>query len=496
MANGKASEAAEIGRRDLFVASAAAAGLVATVGAGRPTLAQPAEAPAAQPATAQPGNVLLERRGNLLLIGINRPWARNLLDPQILIGLGKAFYQLDHDAALRVAVMHGIGNDFCVGVDVLALVKAQAAGQFPPKEPDFIGPLGFQLPYRSKPVVVAVQGATMLGGHELFLSADVRVAASDTVFRQHEVTRGGFPSGGATVRFPREAGGGNAMRYMLTGDQWDAEEARRLAWFRRSFRPAGNSIAPSCWRRRLLQRRRWGCRPRWHRLVRRLPPRRQPLTRPWRRFAPGWCRARTHRKAAARCRKGVLRCSAANSGEGGHGMRFRALRAALMVMLVGSLTEPKQTSAQTLVTHRLPAALAMEAVAAAVSACSQKGYGVTATVIDADAERIAMLRGDTAGVHTFEASWGKAYRAVGFAPIFKVNSGGEVAERLARYAARQPPGTLPFQPPEHMIFRAGGLTIKLGDEVIGAIGVGGAPSAEADEACARDGLDKIRDGIR
>ena len=177
-------------------------------------------------------------------------------------------------------------------------------------------------------------------------------------------------------------------------------------------------------------------------------------------------------------------------------MRFRALRAALMVMLVGSLTEPKQASAQTLVTHRLPAALAMEAVAAAVSACSQQGYGVTATVIDADAERIAMLRGDTAGVHTFQASWGKAYTAVGFAPIFKVNSGGEVAERLAPYAARQPPGTLPFQSPEHMIFRAGGLTIKLGDEVIGAIGVGGAPSAEADEACARTGLDKIRDRIR
>jgi uncharacterized protein GlcG (DUF336 family) len=47
-----------------------------------------------------------------------------------------------------------------------------------------------------------------------------------------------------------------------------------------------------------------------------------------------------------------------------------------------------------------------------------------------------------------------------------------------------------------MIFRAGGLTIKLGEEVIGAIGVGGSPSAEADEACARAGLEKIRDRIR
>jgi hypothetical protein len=78
-------------------------------------------------------------------------------------------------------------------------------------------------------------------------------------------------------------------------------------------------------------------------------------------------------------------------------------------------------------------------------------------------------------VHTFEASWGKAYTAVAFAPILKLDSGGEVAARIAQFTARQPPGTLPFQPPEHMIFRAGGLTIKLGEEVIGAIGVGGAP---------------------
>lgn len=152
--------------------------------------------------------------------------------------------------------------------------------------------------------------------------------------------------------------------------------------------------------------------------------------------------------------------------------------------------------AQTLVTHRIPAALAMEAVEVAVTVCAQQGYGVTATVIDADAARVAVLRGDTAGVHTFAASWGKAYTAVGFAPILKLDSGGEVAERVAQFSARQPPGTLPFQPPQGMIFRAGGLTIKLGDEVIGAIGVGGAPTARADEACAQAGLDKIRDRLR
>jgi uncharacterized protein GlcG (DUF336 family) len=162
--------------------------------------------------------------------------------------------------------------------------------------------------------------------------------------------------------------------------------------------------------------------------------------------------------------------------------------------LIGGGTELGH--AQVLVTHRIPAALAMEAVEVAVTACAQQGYGVTATVIDADAQRIAVLRGDTAGVHTFAASWGKAYTAVGFAPILKLASGGEVAERIAQFSTRQAAGTLPFQPPEGMIFRAGGLTIKLGDEVIGAIGVGGAPTAQADEARARAGLEKIRDRLR
>jgi uncharacterized protein GlcG (DUF336 family) len=80
--------------------------------------------------------------------------------------------------------------------------------------------------------------------------------------------------------------------------------------------------------------------------------------------------------------------------------------------------------------------------------------------------------------------------------MLRLDSSSKVAAGLAQFSAGQPPGTLPFQPPEHMIFRAGGLTIKLGEEAIGAIGVGGAPSAEADEVCARAGLDKIRDRIR
>jgi uncharacterized protein GlcG (DUF336 family) len=169
-------------------------------------------------------------------------------------------------------------------------------------------------------------------------------------------------------------------------------------------------------------------------------------------------------------------------------------RAGLLLPVIIVMTAA--VNAKTLIIHRIPAALANEAVVSAVEACTMQGFAVTATVIDADANRIAMLRSDSASVHTFEASWGKAYTALGFAPIYKLGSSGELAARLAQITARQPPGTLPFQPPPGMIFRAGGLTIKVGDEVIGAIGVGGAPTGEADEACASAGLDKIRDRIR
>jgi uncharacterized protein GlcG (DUF336 family) len=151
---------------------------------------------------------------------------------------------------------------------------------------------------------------------------------------------------------------------------------------------------------------------------------------------------------------------------------------------------------QALPTHRLAATLALEAVGAAVAACGQQGYAVSATVIDFDAVPVAVLRGDGAPVHTIDASREKAYAAGSFAPIFKLDSSGAAAALVQRINSAAPPGTTPFQTPDHMIVRAGGLTIKFGDEVIGAIGVGGAPGADLDEACARTGLAKIADRIK
>ena len=177
---------------------------------------------------AKPGNILVERRGGVLLIGIDRPEAQNRFDAPMLIGLGKAYHRLEREEELRAAVLYGVGRDFCLGIDREAFAAAQAAGQLPPKDPDYINPVSLKPPYRSKPVVIAVHGGTKYLGHELFLASDIRVAANDTVFSQGEVARGVFPGGGATVRFPREVGWGNAMRYMLTGEEWGAAEAYRL----------------------------------------------------------------------------------------------------------------------------------------------------------------------------------------------------------------------------------------------------------------------------
>jgi enoyl-CoA hydratase len=220
----------DIDRRDLIAAGFGAAALAAGIPGARAqaqqTQAQPA--PTAPASAAGPGKVTVEQRGPVLLVGIDRPQTRNLIDPAIIIGVGRALYKVEHDDELRVALLHGIGPDFSMGIDPPAFIAAVQAGIIPVKDSEYISVLALVPPLRTKPLVVAVQGGTQFAGHEYFLAADIRVAASDTAFRQAEVTRGSFPGGGATIRFPREAGWANAMRYMLTGDSWGAEEARRM----------------------------------------------------------------------------------------------------------------------------------------------------------------------------------------------------------------------------------------------------------------------------
>jgi uncharacterized protein GlcG (DUF336 family) len=159
----------------------------------------------------------------------------------------------------------------------------------------------------------------------------------------------------------------------------------------------------------------------------------------------------------------------------------RILAALTCAVLVSSAA-----SAQTLPTHRLPGALAVEAASETVAACAKQGYHETAQVVDADGVVIATLRGDTAGVHTLDSALYKAYTAASFK-----NDTLALAERAKGEDSIQPLSRLP-----HVMFFGGGVPIKLGDETIGAIGASGAPGGKLDDACARAGLDKIKDRLQ
>jgi uncharacterized protein GlcG (DUF336 family) len=153
-------------------------------------------------------------------------------------------------------------------------------------------------------------------------------------------------------------------------------------------------------------------------------------------------------------------------------------------VLMGTAFAGSVCCAQTLPTHRIPAALAAEAVSEAVASCARQGYRETAVLLDADGATIAALRGDGAGIHTLDSAHDKAYTSASFK-----NDTLAMAD-----LAKGDVGALQKLP--HVLFFGGGVVIKIGDEVVGAIGASGAPGAKLDDNCARTGLEKIRDRLK
>jgi enoyl-CoA hydratase len=186
------------------------------------------------------GHITTERRGHVLLIGLDRAEKRNAFDPPMLGALGMAYGELDRDDELRCGVLFAHGEHFTGGIDLaqFAPLMAQGVSQLPEGALD---PLGVTGPRLSKPMVCAVQGWCLTIGIELMLAADIRVAAAGTRFAQIEIKRGIYPAGGATVRFMREVGWGNAMRYLLTGDEFGADEALRIGLVQEVV-PAGRQL--------------------------------------------------------------------------------------------------------------------------------------------------------------------------------------------------------------------------------------------------------------
>lgn len=173
--------------------------------------------------------VTVANRGHILLIGLNRPKKVNAFNKSMLDQLNAAYTLLEQDNDLRCAVVYAEGENFTGGLDLAYFAEQWTVGNnaFAPQD-GHIDAWSMAGKPRQKPVICAVQGRCFTLGIELMLAADIRIASAGTRFAQMEILRGIYPVGGATLRFPQEVGWGNAMRWLLTGDEFDASEALRI----------------------------------------------------------------------------------------------------------------------------------------------------------------------------------------------------------------------------------------------------------------------------
>jgi enoyl-CoA hydratase len=187
------------------------------------------------------GQISVEQRGNILLMGIDRPEKRNGLTPQMWSQLREAYIRLDGDDELHVGVLFGHGEHFTAGLDLPKWSEGMKGNSKAPRDPNRLDPVGLTGPSCRKPIVCAVRGITFTAGIEYMLGADIVVAADDCRFSQLEPKRGIMATGGATIRFVERGGWGNAMYHLLVVDEFDAAEALRCGLVQEVV-PAGKEL--------------------------------------------------------------------------------------------------------------------------------------------------------------------------------------------------------------------------------------------------------------
>ncbi|MEO9965484.1 MAG: crotonase/enoyl-CoA hydratase family protein [Reichenbachiella sp.] len=171
--------------------------------------------------------VTSEIKNNVLHIVLNREAKMNAFSYAMLQELSEAYTTLENDPEIRCGLLYANGKHFTAGLDLADVSKhiSEGANLF---EKGNIDPLQIFDKKRTKPVVIVVQGTCLTIGIEMILANDICFASEDSHFGQIEVQRGILPFGGATLRFHQRCGWGNAMRYLLTGDSFDAQEALRI----------------------------------------------------------------------------------------------------------------------------------------------------------------------------------------------------------------------------------------------------------------------------
>ena len=167
--------------------------------------------------------ILVERRGAVALVTLNRPKQLNALNAQLIGELDRALTELDADPAVAAVVVTGSEKAFAAGADIKEMATKDFAEA---SASDFIAPWARIAEHR-KPVIAAVAGYALGGGCELAMMCDIILAADNARFGQPEINLGTIPGAGGTQRLTRAVGKAKAMEMVLTGRMMDAQEAER-----------------------------------------------------------------------------------------------------------------------------------------------------------------------------------------------------------------------------------------------------------------------------
>lgn len=191
-------------------------------------------------------NCTVEQRGNVLIVTLNRPEAKNAFSPEMLLGMYKAWRLLEENDELYCAILTANGDTFCAGMDL----KAGADGEH--RSTDEFMELMATVPNihwqallrenrPNKPLILAVEGYALAGGTEILQGTDIRVGAENAIFGITEVARGLYPMSGSTVRLRRQIPYCLAAEMLLCGEHFTAQQALDFGLINRIV-PAGKTL--------------------------------------------------------------------------------------------------------------------------------------------------------------------------------------------------------------------------------------------------------------
>ena len=186
----------------------------------------------------------IERDGQVLIVTMNRPAARNALSTDMLVGLADAWAYLSAEPDVRVGILTGADGHFCAGADLKAMGR--------PSEDDRVRQRAAEITdyhwkgllrdgQPAKPLIAAVEGYAVAGGTELLVGTDLRVVAASATLGLYEARRGLFPMGGSAIRLPRQIPYALAMEILLTGRSVTPDEALRMGLVNRVV-PDGSAL--------------------------------------------------------------------------------------------------------------------------------------------------------------------------------------------------------------------------------------------------------------